>query len=327
MNKKLNINRPLISVVVPVYNTEKYLKHCIMSITCQTYRNLEILLVDDGSDDSSGIICDELAKTDDRICVIHQENAGLSAARNSGIDIAKGEYIGFVDSDDYIASDMYEKLMNMIRCSEADMAVCSFTYVDDQYQDIENWHPESPLKDEILCPEKYIERWLSCGYGWYYVVAWNRLYNRKLFEHLRYPQGKLHEDEFLIHRLVYGCERIACTAESLYFYVQRSGSIMEKKDPYKNTDYCAALIDRHNLAETKGNARLAVWTIRKLAYELYKQSQYKSKSYQRYKLQLLCILLKSCLRHDESFAISEKAGMIFRLLFPEATERLLTKLK
>ena len=117
------VDKPLISVIVPVYNTEKYLYRCVESICNQTYRNLEIILVDDGSTDGSGAICDQLSGEDDRIRVIHKENEGASAARNTGLDLAKGEYIGLVDSDDYISTDMYEKLFELLQGAKAEMAV------------------------------------------------------------------------------------------------------------------------------------------------------------------------------------------------------------
>ena len=188
---------------------------------------MEIILVDDGSTDGSGAICNRLSGEDDRIKVIHKENEGASAARNTGLDLAKGEYIGLVDSDDYISTDMYEKLFELLQGAKAEMAVCSFSYEDENSGAI--WNSGSPLKDEKLSPDKYIKRWMTSGRPWYYGVAWNRLYKKELFENIRYPRGKWYDDEFIIHRLVLEYSLIISSEESLYYYVQRRAVLPTRK--------------------------------------------------------------------------------------------------
>lgn len=153
MGKEQGINTPykdLISVIVPVYKVERYLCRCVDSIIAQTYTNLQIILVDDGSPDGSGAICDDYAAKDPRITVIHKENGGLSDARNAGLGAARGSYIGFVDSDDYISVDMYEKLYKAIVACNADMSVCNFRYVDENGNNMEERNNALPVKDEVI---------------------------------------------------------------------------------------------------------------------------------------------------------------------------------
>ena len=152
----------MISVIVPVYKVEKYLRQCIESIQRQTYSDLEIILVDDGSPDGCPAICDEYARNDKRIKVLHQENGGLSVARNVGLDIAKGEYIAFVDSDDYIKENMYEMLYNKIVMEDADLIICSYDKVDENNNKIDNY---SPLQDEVLESYEALKK-LPIKNGW-----------------------------------------------------------------------------------------------------------------------------------------------------------------
>lgn len=266
-------NCPLISIIVPVYKVEKYLKKCVESILAQTYKNFELILIDDGSPDNCPDLCDEFAQHDSRITVIHKKNGGLSEARNAGLDIARGEYIGFVDSDDYISPNMYELLLNKIVLTKADMAVCNYKYVNEQYQSIEYRNNNMPIKNEVLETDEYLNRLIGkCG--WYYVPAWNKLYCKNIFDNIRFPKGKQHEDEFLIHRIVYECNHIVCLRQSLYNYVQRSSSIMNQKFNPKNMDYGDALIDRYFFSCLSRNAVLKLDTVKKLTHELDKWEKY-----------------------------------------------------
>ena len=232
-----------ISVIVPIYNVEKYLEKCINSITNQTYENLEIILVDDGSPDRCGEMCDEYSKRDKRIKVIHKENGGLSDARNAGIEAATGDYIAFVDSDDYIREDMYEKLYKALKNNNADMSICNFKYVSDDGSDQFD-NDNLPIKDEILSGMFILNEQMKKTKCWYWVVAWNKLYKRELFSGIRYPVGKIHEDEFIIHRLLLKCQNVACVSDMLYYYVQREGSIISSKYNYRRLDEVEALYNR-----------------------------------------------------------------------------------
>ena len=202
----MDAKKPLISVIVPVYNVEKYLPKCLDSLLAQTWQELEIIVVDDGSPDNSWDIMQEYARRDSRVRPIRQKNGGLSAARNAGVEAARGEWIGFLDSDDYVAPEMYERLYRAAAEQGAQMAVCSFTYVTPDGKPIPRTSPIT--KNEVLSGIQVMER-LAGPQNWYYITAWNRLYQKKLFDTVRFPVGKLHEDEYTAHLFYWQCERVA----------------------------------------------------------------------------------------------------------------------
>lgn len=224
--------KDLISVIVPVYNVEKYLPQCIDSILNQTEKNLEIILVDDGSLDNSGKICDEFSKKDDRIVVIHKKNNGLSSARNAGLEIAKGNYIGFVDSDDWLDKSMYEVLLKLLKENNSDISCCDFFKTansDDSIPHIDN---------EIINSYNNIESLNNFYNGLYTqtVVAWNKLYKRELFKDISYPVGKIHEDEGTTYKLYYKANKITYTNRPLYYYRITPNSITTSKFNKKRLD-------------------------------------------------------------------------------------------
>lgn len=241
----------LISVIVPIYNVENYLRKCVDSIINQTYKNLEIILVDDGSPDNCGKICNEYAQHDSRVKVIHKENGGLSDARNAGIDMAEGEYLAFVDSDDYIAEDMIEKLYKQLMKDNSDMSLCSFKYFDESGDEILSRMDDSPIKNEIITGEQAVNKLLENN-PWYFVVACNKLYKKELFRGIRFPKGKIHEDEFVVHHLFYRCAKISCISEPLYHYLQRRNSISNGTVSVKRLDLIEAMYDRALFALEKG---------------------------------------------------------------------------
>ncbi|MGN0550986.1 MAG: glycosyltransferase family 2 protein [Acutalibacteraceae bacterium] len=218
-------NESLISVIVPIYKVEKYLKRCVDSILNQTYKNLEIILVDDGSPDNCPRMCDEYAEKDDRIKVIHKENGGLSDARNKGIDIANGEYLAFIDSDDFVSEDYIEKLYDAILKGDADLSMCSFIYVDEQGAILSDKRNHNPMVDTVLCAKEVLEYFYREN-GWYYVVAWNKLYKKELFNDVRFPYGKVHEDQYVFHHIISKCSRVSVISSRLVYYSQRQDSIM-----------------------------------------------------------------------------------------------------
>lgn len=228
----------LISIIVPVYNVEKYIHECVDSIINQTYKNIEIILVDDGSPDNCGKICDEYAEKDSRIKVIHKENGGLSDARNCGIDAASGEWLMFVDSDDYIESDMAQKLLDAAKKENADMAVCSVTLFKDnkRYTPDTYFSPEHTVSGIQLLKEK----WLNVQF----VIACNKIYRKELFEGIRYPVGKFHEDEFVIHYLLYKSQKVSIIEDKLYNYRQNEKSITGGGYSPHNLDVFFAITDR-----------------------------------------------------------------------------------
>lgn len=228
----------LISIVVPIYNVEDYLSSCIKSLVSQTYANIEIILVDDGSTDSSSKICDEYAKLDERICVIHQENGGLSQARNTGLKVSNGKYIAFIDSDDLVAKDMIEKLYFALIDNSCQISCCRYykftnerelvskcDYVD--IPDILVRCNVDALKDIYNARIKNIE-----------FTAWNKLYNKKIFDDnkILYPVGKLYEDIFTTYKLLYYSKFVVFVDQELYFYRQRKGSIMNQSISIRRLD-------------------------------------------------------------------------------------------
>lgn len=231
-----------ISIIVPIYNVEKYLKKCVQSILNQSFKNFELILVNDGSLDKCGRICDEYAKKDERIKVIHKVNGGLSSARNAGLNIASGEYIGFVDSDDYLDERMYEVLINSIRKTNSDMVICDY-YIDyENEKDISKEYDINVIVKEFdnisALKELYREN------GVKFVVAWNKIYKRELFDELRYENGRIHEDEILAHKLLYKCNKITYIPIKLYHYLQRENSIMNTRNNIKRLDIIYAYDER-----------------------------------------------------------------------------------
>jgi len=239
----------LISVIVPVYNVEKYLPQCINSILNQTIKNLEIILVDDGSLDNSGEICDEFSRKDNRIVVIHKENNGLSSARNAGLEIATGNYLGFVDSDDWLDENMYETLLNLIKDTNSDISCCKFFKTADGEEKI------PPIDNEVIKSFNNLEG-LNNFYTDLYtqtVVAWNKLYTRKLFDNVIYPTGKIHEDEGTTYKLFYKANKITYTNRALYYYRTTPNSITTSKFTQKRLDILNVYDEKIKFMKTINN--------------------------------------------------------------------------
>lgn len=209
--------QPLISVIVPVYNVEKYLKKCVDSITSQTYKNLEIFLVDDGSTDSSGQICNEFEKNDARIKVIHKKNGGLSDARNAGLDRAKGQYYAFIDSDDYIQDNTIEIMLNAIKKNKSEIAVCNMIRFLEEGETVQFY---CPTDHEVLYQGNQRYKTLN------QPSVCNKLFEAKLFEGIRFPKGKYYEDTFVYHEVLYRANNIVLTGTDSYWYLSREDSIV-----------------------------------------------------------------------------------------------------
>jgi len=222
--KKMHPELPLVSIVVPVYHVEKYLEDCVHSILVQTYQNIEVILVDDGSKDKSGEICDNLAKLDSRILVHHQENGGLSSARNKGISLASGEFITFIDSDDDITEDYVEYLLSMIERDKTDMAIASYSVVHIDGDKKKVTDLSEGFTSCVLTTEECLDRML-CEDG-FTVSACAKLYKKELFLDVLFPEGKLCEDNGTIYKLIMKCDKISYGAKSIYNYYTRENSIM-----------------------------------------------------------------------------------------------------
>ncbi len=235
-----------ISVIIPVYNVEEYLDRCLESIVNQTYKNLEIILVDDGSPDNSPQMCDEWTKKDSRIKVIHKKNGGLSDARNVGVDNAAGEWIYFIDSDDYIELNALEILINAAVNNDCDMAVAMY----DNVVNGEIWHNNFGSKIDVMTSANYVKEYYDNVFnkqfllGSCQIIACNKLIKKSIAETIPFPVGKLHEDEFTTYKLCYKCRKIAFVREALYFYVRHNSSITITKRTKANFVYLDALKER-----------------------------------------------------------------------------------
>jgi len=229
---------PLLSIIVPVYKVEPYLRKCLDSIVGQTYQNFEVILVDDGSPDNCGVICDEYAARDERIVVIHKGNGGVSSARNAGLARAAGEWIGWVDSDDWIEPDMYEYLLENAKRYGADIAVCGRYEVYEDRKVFRGWECPVILNQEqglkLLLEDDLMQNFL-----------WDKLWRRNLFDGLRFPEGRTYEDMAVMHRLFERAERIVCLPEAKYNYFHRAGSIVSSIALKDRLAYCQAVRERY----------------------------------------------------------------------------------
>ena len=218
------MEKPLISVIVPAYNVEKFIGKCIDSILRQSFKDFEVLLIDDGAKDSTPEICDACAKKDSRIKVYHKENGGLSDARNYGIDRMQGKYVTFIDSDDYVDSGYFEYLYGLITQEEdIQIAICGKKSVRED----ENASPDPETFHEIITGERAVQKML-CGHGSGHS-AWGKLYSANLWKTVRYPKGKIYEDYATTYRVMALVDKAAWGNAAMYFYVQHIESIMHQK--------------------------------------------------------------------------------------------------
>ena len=248
----------MISVIVPVYNVEKYIRACLDSIINQTYQDLEILLIDDGSTDSSGAICDEYAGKDERIKVVHKENGGLSSARNMGLDIAQGEYVGFVDSDDIIAPEMYEKLLQTMQMRQTDVCMCGCKITNEEGTVLmEDGFPNKfyvidDILEEVVLPLK--------------TAAWNKLYVRTSIGINRFPQGKIHgEDLIFLLSFLTPQTTFSAIEEACYHYIKHSNTITTSRFSSRAFDEVYCKDEAYRLVEEKFSAykkRCRIWPFR-----------------------------------------------------------------
>jgi glycosyltransferase involved in cell wall biosynthesis len=243
---------PDISIIVPVYKVENYLKRCIESILAQTYQAFELILVDDGSPDQCGAICDAYALKDKRLKVIHQNNSGQSSARNVGLDIAQGDYIGFVDSDDWIANDMYEYLLSLITTYNCDIAEVAYCITGKQ-----NNSPPKACQNQIIVSEgedilrRYLYTGMKSRMSGYPVF--NKLYKAHLFEQLRFDKIGLCEDYLLNYQLMAQSHKYVISNKVCYFYFQRPESTLHGNLKQKDFDFPINCLKVSELANEKGD--------------------------------------------------------------------------
>lgn len=260
MKKDIDNDKGLVSIVVPVYNVERYLKRCVDSITCQSYSNLEIILVDDGSSDSSGRLCDEIRTIDDRIVVLHQKNQGLSGARNAGLLVAKGEYIAFVDSDDWIDINFVSIMLQIMKQQQADIVSCQFRYTD-EYKQSET--ELSDIKSEVIDKDTIAEQYLLCalrGIG-SNASCCTKLYRAEIIQGILFNTELIFEDIIFNWYVLKKCCRFVRIDGALYHYYFNHDSITHKEFSEKNYDLTTGadiiLTDTQNMSRT----------VRKLAYQ------------------------------------------------------------
>lgn len=233
----------LISVIIPVYKVEKYIKKCVDSIINQTYKNLEIILIDDGSPDNCGKICDEYAKLDERIKVVHKKNGGQAEARNIGLDIANGKYIGFVDSDDYIENNMFEILYRNLIEYDADISITNTIEIKkiqvaiEKYNDIEIYDKTNIMR---MLLNNHITNYL-----------YNKLYKKELWKDIRMPTGRILEDMDVMYRILECANKVVCTNRSAYYYLIRDDSSISKINIKVTNDLKEAVNKRYKYLKEK----------------------------------------------------------------------------
>lgn len=272
----------LISVIVPVYKVENYLHRCVDSILAQTYTNLEIILVDDGSPDRCGEICDEYAAKDSRIRVIHQENGGLSAARNAGLDLCTGEYIVFVDSDDYLDPALMETLIG--QAGTADCISSGFVSVDENEVPLGRYCAETgiDLPGPVVLEQHYSGENARLNINSVYV--WGRLYRRQVWDGLRFPVGLVFEDMFLMPHILFRCKSVKFVPYAGYYYRKTPGSI---------TQSATAMSSKRHLADS-----MTIWD--------HHEELYKARSLPKLVIAVKCLRIEKIITHALFGSIPEE---------------------
>lgn len=241
---------PKISIIVPVYNCEKYISNCINSILEQSFKDFELILVDDGSSDRSFEICESFAKKDNRVRAIHQPNSGVSRARNRGLDEAKGEYIGFVDGDDCVDKEMYERLYKNLADNNADISICGIVNYFVKKDGTTEKVRQSPVDGFwIFSGEQALKEALQSRL--YSVNPVNKLFKRELFDKLRYPEGKISEDAFLIPVVISKAGKVVYDSKPMYYYLRRENSITTSNFSDSGWDVVEAYKNHLNMVSEK----------------------------------------------------------------------------
>ena len=266
------MTQPYFSIIIPVYKAEKVIGKCLESIVAQNFSSYELILVNDGSPDCSFRICQEYAKVYSNILIINQENGGPSKARNAALDCARGKYIMFIDSDDWIDPKMYEILLMEILHTNADIAICDYALCKDNGLIYGKAMPPE-LKNRCLSKEELIYEVLQ-PYGGFFTVIWNKLYRKSIFDNIRFPSGKHVEDEFVLHHIVAASEKAVCKADVLYYYLQRNDSFMHQNFSLDYMDYGYALLDRYCMTKKFNYHKWKDHTVSRLSFELERWSAY-----------------------------------------------------
>lgn len=265
--------KPKVSIVVPIYNMERYLEKCINSILKQTLSNIELILVNDGSTDKSGELCDRYAQIDKRIKVIHKENGGVSSARNAGLQVVNGDYIGFVDPDDYIDEQMYKALYNQAIHDFSSIVLCDFYTVSEDGQllnhtdkDENNEKSKQYTNIEALKEMFNIEKVYNLGteVNPKWIIMCNKIFSRNLFKELRFVENRIYEDEYIAHELLYRSKKVSYIPKKYYYYVQRENSLSNFSFNMKKFERIYALKQRADFFKEKGLYELHYKTLKGL---------------------------------------------------------------
>ncbi len=314
-----------ISIIVSVYNIDQYIANCIRSILSQSYSNIEIILVDDGSTDRSGIICEAFAKLDKRITVIHKQNGGLSDARNFGIDYSHGSLLGFVDGDDEIDSNMYMEMYKALIVTEAQIAIAEIISISLSGKRQVEYH-NNFTEYQVLSRDEAIyylsaERKLS-------TCAWNKLYRKELFDNIRFPIGKIFEDKFVMHEIFYRCKRLTITHKAIYFYYQRPGSIIMSKFNVKKLEVLEAAEVRYKFYRDNqiryANNVLAdkCWqAITTYTYAIKGNANNKTVAFIMYNIRANLLYLIGC----RQFTIKEKVYAVLKIIYYSIKNKVLLR--
>lgn len=262
MNKKA-LKQKRISIIVPVYNVAEYVERCVSSILAQTYEDFELILVDDGSKDGSSEICNRLKEGDNRIQVIHQENQGLSAARNRGLSAATGDYITYIDGDDYVEPSYLEVLYHNAVTYQAEVSVCGFQYVWADKKSKNTKGAGTAEKEVKLYSGKMAAGEIVAGNKRSMITAWGKLYHRRLRNLLIYPEGRLHEDEFVTYQVLYEAVKVTVTEQPLYYYLQREKSITNSGYSRRRLDKLEALKEAIAFFENQQEKELAAYAVKR----------------------------------------------------------------
>lgn len=246
---------PIISIIVPVYNVEEYLQRCIDSILNQRFKDFELILINDGSTDNSLKICKEYSLSDSRVKVINKENGGLSSARNAGINIAKGKYIGFVDSDDWINEEMYQTLYNLLQEYDCDIAECCYKKVYDEkiIEKQKKRYEISILSNIKILESMYVNNFAGS------TISVNKLYKSSLFKNIRFPEGKLNEDQFTTYKIYFNSRKVVSINREMYYYYQSGNSITRSEFSIKKLDAIEAIESSKRFFEKNNLYDLVLW--------------------------------------------------------------------
>lgn len=298
----------MITVIVPVYKVEPYLRRCVDSILAQTYRNFELILVDDGSPDRCGEICEEYAKQDSRVIVLRQENGGLSAARNAGIDWAfqnsESKYLAFIDSDDWVLPEYLDALLVGVKKSGT-VACCQ----------CQEFRGQSHSACVSSCEWRIVptrEYWLQLGFM---MTAWGKLYEKNLFKYIRYPVGRIHEDEYITHRILFQNEFVAETDAPLYCYYRRDDSITLSLWTRQRLDYIPGIEDQYTFFVAIKDEALIDLSARRLAHGYCGALQRTGENIYRQKLKVILRKHKlELIRHKTEYQLT--CPVLFYTIWP-----------